>query len=128
MVSVAVVAFFWTPASQAFRRMAPAQEVQSRASALPLSQLPPQGQEAYRLIFKGGPFHYGKDGVVFGNREAQLPRKRRGYYHEYTVPTAGSHTRGARRIVCGGEIVQSPETCFYSQDHYQSFQKIDPSR
>ncbi len=118
----------WIPASQAFTRQSRADEVQSRASALPLSQLPPQGQEVHRRILSGGPFRYDKDGVVFGNREAQLPRKRRGYYHEYTVPTPGSRTRGARRIVCGGEIVQSPETCFYTQDHYQSFQKIDPSR
>lgn len=119
---------FWTPASQAFDRQSSADQVQARAGALPLSQLPPQGQEVYRRILSGGPFRYDKDGVVFGNREAQLPRKRRGYYHEYTVPTPGARTRGARRIVCGGEIVQSPETCFYTQDHYQSFQKIDPAR
>jgi ribonuclease T1 len=93
-----------------------------------LSQLPRQGQDVYERILSGGPFRYDKDGVVFGNRERQLPRQTRGYYREYTVPTPGSRDRGARRIVCGGKFVQSPETCFYTQDHYQSFQKIDPQR
>jgi ribonuclease T1 len=90
--------------------------------------LPRQGQDVYERILSGGPFRYDKDGVVFGNRERQLPRQTRGYYREYTVPTPGSRDRGARRIVCGGKFVQSPETCFYTQDHYQSFQKIDPQR
>jgi hypothetical protein len=45
---------------------------------------------------------YDKDGTVFGNRERLLPIKARGYYREYTVETAGSRDRGARRIVCGG--------------------------
>jgi ribonuclease T1 len=129
VLASAVLAVGWMPAAQAFvSRTEPAQTAQTRANGLPLSQLPLQGQEVYRRIRSGGPFQYSKDGVVFGNREAQLPRKRRGYYHEYTVPTPGSRDRGARRIVCGGEFVQSPETCFYTQDHYQSFQKIDPAR
>ena len=50
----------------------------------------------------GGPFRYERDGVVFGNRERQLPARQHGYYHEYTVPTPGASSRGARRIVCGG--------------------------
>jgi ribonuclease T1 len=116
------------PAAQAFSRTEPSATALSQPKVLGLTQLPTQGQEVYRRILAGGPFRYSKDGTVFGNREARLPRKTRGYYHEYTVPTPGSRDRGARRIVCGGEIVQSPETCFYTQDHYQSFQKIDPSR
>jgi ribonuclease T1 len=101
---------------------------QAAAQAIGLSQLPRQGQDVYERILSGGPFRYDKDGIVFGNRERQLPRQTRGYYREYTVPTPGSRDRGARRIVCGGKFVQSPETCFYTQDHYQSFQKIDPQR
>jgi ribonuclease T1 len=93
-----------------------------------LSALPPQGQAVYQRILAGGPFRYGKDGSVFGNRERKLPRQDRGYYREYTVPTPGSRDRGARRIVCGGEILKSPETCFYTKDHYQSFQKIESQR
>lgn len=96
------------------------------SSAVGLSQLPPQAQDLHRRILAGGPFRYDQDGVVFGNRERALPRKPRGFYHEYTVPTPGSRTRGARRIVCGGESVQSPETCFYTEDHYSSFKSIDP--
>jgi ribonuclease T1 len=96
------------------------------SSAIGLSQLPLQAQDVHRRILAGGPFKYAKDGTVFGNRERALPRKPRGFYHEYTVPTPGSRTRGARRIVCGGEVVQIPETCFYTEDHYSSFKTIDP--
>lgn len=90
-----------------------------------LNQLPPQGIETYRLIHQGGPFPYGKDGVVFGNRERLLPAEKRGYYREYTVKTPRSGDRGARRIVCGGEAT-APNACFYTADHYASFRKIVP--
>ena len=89
-----------------------------------LSALPPEGQQTYRLILQGGPFPYDKDGSVFGNRERQLPRQSRGYYREYTVKTPGARDRGARRIVCGGEVPRQPETCYYSADHYASFRAI----
>lgn len=90
-----------------------------------LAELPPQGREVHSLIFQGGPFKYDKDGVVFGNRERMLPMVKRGYYHEYTVKTAGSRDRGARRIVCGGEL-KTPDVCYYTEDHYGSFRKIVP--
>jgi ribonuclease T1 len=90
-----------------------------------LSELPPQGIEIYRLIHQGGPFPYGKDGTVFGNRERLLPAQKRGYYREYTVKTPRSSNRGARRIVCGGPTT-APDTCFYTADHYASFRKIVP--
>jgi ribonuclease T1 len=98
------------------------------AGVVALSNLPKQAQDTHRRILAGGPFRFDKDGTVFGNRERQLPRQTRGYYREYTVSTPGVRHRGARRIVCGGSVVQSPETCFYTQDHYQSFLKIDPRR
>jgi len=120
------------PVAQAFTRDTPPPAAVATSAAtisiVPLSQLPPEGQEVHRRIHDGGPFLYSKDGTVFGNRERLLPRKVRGFYREYTVPTPGLRHRGARRIVCGGEIVHKPETCFYTQDHYQSFQKIDPRR
>jgi len=78
----------------------------------------------YRLILQGGPFPHEKDGVTFGNYERQLPAARRGYYHEYTVDTPGAHNRGARRIVCGGRQVATPDACYYTTDHYSSFRKI----
>jgi ribonuclease T1 len=76
------------------------------------------------LILAGGPFPYSKDGSFFGNRERILPFQRRGYYREYTVQTPGARTRGARRIICGGQQPTQPENCFYTADHYQSFYLI----
>ena len=89
-----------------------------------LTALPPEGQTTYRLIHQGGPFPYEKDGSVFGNRERQLPRQARGYYREYTVRTPGARDRGARRIVCGGEVPVKPAACYYTADHYASFRVI----
>ncbi|WP_293660746.1 ribonuclease [Rhodoferax sp. OV413] len=94
--------------------------------SVPLASLPPQAQVTYKLVLQGGPFPYGKDGVVFGNRERLLPLQARGYYREYTVKTPGVPHRGARRIVCGGLTVTAPHACFYTADHYASFRKIVP--
>jgi ribonuclease T1 len=84
-----------------------------------LAELPPQARETIGLIHAGGPFPYARDGVVFNNREGRLPRRSRGYYHEYTVKTPGARDRGARRIVTGeaGEL-------YYTDDHYRSFRRI----
>jgi ribonuclease T1 len=90
--------------------------------------LPREGRAVFASIRKGGPFAYPKDGVTFGNFEGQLPKKRRGYYREYTVETPGSRNRGARRIVCGGEARDwernAPAACYYTDDHYASFRRI----
>jgi len=94
------------------------------SAPIALQELPTEGQETYRLILQGGPFRYEKDGVVFGNRERQLPRADRGYYREYTVKTPGEKSRGARRIVCGGEKPSLPKQCYYTHDHYASFREI----
>jgi ribonuclease T1 len=82
-------------------------------------ELPPQARETLHLIKVGGPFPYPRDGAVFGNYERLLPRKPRGYYHEYTVPTPGAHDRGARRIISGqaGEL-------YYTDNHYRTFKRI----
>ncbi|MEV7076135.1 ribonuclease domain-containing protein [Streptomyces sp. NPDC091972] len=83
------------------------------------ARLPAEARQTLELIDRGGPFPYPKDGAVFGNFEGLLPAHRRGYYHEYTVPTPGSRDRGARRIVTGrdGEI-------YYTDDHYDSFRAV----
>ena len=95
----------------------------SNSAVIPVAELPQAGRATYELIRAGGPFPFDKDGIVFGNRERQLPAERRGFYREYTVPTPGSRDRGARRIVCGGPA-RAPQACFYTADHYASFRKI----
>jgi ribonuclease T1 len=95
----------------------------SRPAVIHVAELPTQGRATYELIRQGGPFPYGKDGSVFGNRERMLPAGKRGFYREYTVPTPGSRDRGARRIVCGGPL-RAPHACYYTADHYASFRQI----
>jgi ribonuclease T1 len=94
--------------------------------AIQQTDLPKHGQETYAKIKVGGPFPYEKDGVVFANRERILPAQKRGYYREYTVKTPGERTRGARRIVCGGNQPTQPDACYYTADHYSSFKRISP--
>ncbi|MEW2286028.1 ribonuclease domain-containing protein [Streptomyces sp. NPDC047841] len=105
-----------SPATQA----SPASPAWARGMAtVEESRLPAEARRTLALIDQGGPFPYAKDGTVFGNFEGRLPQHRRGYYHEYTVPTPGSPDRGARRIVTGqgGEY-------YYSGDHYESFRAV----
>ncbi|MEU6948896.1 ribonuclease [Streptomyces sp. NPDC046316] len=85
------------------------------------SDLPSQAHDTLRLIEQGGPFPYDQDGSVFQNREGILPAHSTGYYHEYTVKTPGSSTRGARRIVTG----ESHQEDYYTADHYASFDLVD---
>lgn len=94
-------------------------------AAVSLSGLPEQVAQTYALIRQGGPFFSERDGVVFGNRERRLPARTRGYYREYTVPTPGLQQRGTRRLVCGGPP-RSPEVCYYTADHYESFRRVGP--
>ena len=106
--------------------------VQAREGAKALgeiaaAELPREGRDALALIRRGGPFRYRQDGSVFGNREKALPAKERGYYREYTVPTAGAKDRGARRIVAGsgaGDDVRKSGEYYYTDDHYNSFRRI----
>jgi ribonuclease T1 len=86
---------------------------------IPLAALPREARATLALIAAGGPFPYDKDGAVFGNREARLPQRERGYYREYTVKTPGARDRGARRIIAGrkGEY-------YYTDDHYRTFRRI----
>jgi len=85
-----------------------------------VAALPSQARDTLRAIDLGGPFRYSQDGTTFGNFEHLLPSRPRGYYTEYTVPTPGSTTRGARRIVAGegGDF-------YYTGDHYSHFARIN---
>ena len=85
------------------------------------SDLPSQAYDTLELIEQGGPYPYSQDGTVFQNREGILPSESTGYYHEYTVITPGSSTRGARRIVTGEETQED----YYTADHYASFDLVD---
>ena len=98
----------------------PARTVQSHAQ-LP-EFLPAEARDTIARIERGGPFPHRQDGGVFGNREGRLPRKPRGWYHEYTVDTPGLDHRGARRIVTGGE---PPREWYYTDDHYDSFRRFE---
>jgi ribonuclease T1 len=90
-----------------------------------LLSLPDEARVTERLIQAGGPFPFPqKDGGVFGNRERLLPSRPRGEYREYTVKTPGARDRGARRMVCAGRQPTAPEVCYYTPDHYASFQRI----
>ena len=84
--------------------------------------LPREAHATLALIHSDGPYPYDKDGTTFQNRERLLPGKPRGYYREFTVPTPGARTRGARRIVTGG---WPPEVYYYTADHYRSFTRIE---
>lgn len=102
----------------------PAVEIERNLSpkqANDFTGLPPEVSETLALIDRGGPFAYDKDGTVFQNREGHLPKKPRGYYREYTVPTPGSRDRGARRLVAGAD-----DEIYYSGDHYRSFKRLRP--
>ena len=89
-----------------------------------LSSLPKETADTWKLIQQGGPFPYPKnDGVVFHNNGNVLPRNKDGYYHEYTVDTPGSKNRATRRLITG-----SQRELYYTDDHYDSFVVVDPTR
>ena len=91
----------------------------TKLNEVALADLPIEGRETLVTIKQGGPFPYKQDGTVFGNFERRLPNKNRGYYRESTVRKRGSRDRGARRIIVGRE-----GEYYYTDDHYQTFQRI----
>ncbi|MFF4346877.1 ribonuclease domain-containing protein [Streptomyces sp. NPDC001530] len=101
--------------------VAPANAAATSVGSICYSDLPSQAYDTLDLIASGGPFPYSQDGTVFQNRERVLPSQSTGYYHEYTVITPGSSTRGARRIVTGEEYQED----YYTADHYATFDLID---
>lgn len=99
----------------------PADATTASVGSICYGDLPSQAYDTLDLIDQGGPFPYSQDGAVFQNREGVLPRQSAGYYHEYTVVTPGSSTRGARRIVTG----ERSQEDYYTSDHYATFDLID---
>ncbi|MGW6568653.1 ribonuclease domain-containing protein [Streptomyces sp. NPDC054975] len=99
----------------------PAPTGSSGLETVRVADLPDEARATLRLIERGGPFPYEKDGATFSNFERILPRHERGYYREYTVRTPGEPDRGARRLVTGrgGEV-------YYTDDHYETFREVLP--
>ncbi|MEU7279830.1 ribonuclease domain-containing protein [Streptomyces sp. NPDC045431] len=93
----------------------------SAVGSICYSRLPSQAHDTLNLIERGGPYPFPQDGTVFRNREGILPSRTTGYYHEYTIITPGSQTRGARRIVTGN----AQQEDYYTADHYASFDLVD---
>lgn len=93
------------------------------SGSIKIQDLPREAQQTLQLIQQGGPFPYDKDGSVFGNYERQLPKRPRGFYHEYTVKTPYARNRGARRIIAGGGR-PSYQEFYYTADHYASFKRV----
>ncbi|NLU72753.1 ribonuclease [Streptomyces sp. HNM0575] len=100
---------------------APAASAPADVGKICETKLPKEAHETLDLIDKGGPYPYPQDGTVFDNREGILPDQDSGYYHEFTVETPGSPDRGAKRIVTGEEKQED----YYTDDHYESFDKVD---
>ena len=132
VVLLALAALFWPraatqqapvpqpPGATSLPATSPSRPQQARDS-LP-AFLPREARGTVAAIRSGGPFGHRQDGAVFGNREGRLPRRRRGFYREYTVATPGVQHRGARRIVTGGN---PPSAWYYTDDHYESFRAFD---
>ncbi len=64
---------------------------------------------------------HANDGAVYTNREGTLPRKSKGYYHEYVVRTKGLPARlvGPQRLIIGRD-----GDAWYTPDHYQTFTQV----
>lgn len=116
---VVLAAMLWLPAGAQAHAHHTAQGVQAELAIIGVAELPPEARDTLRAIRQGGPFAYPRDGVVFGNFERVLPKRPRGYYHEYTVKTPGARNRGARRIISG-----ESDEYYYTADHYQTFKRI----
>ena len=115
LVSVAIAAFLASSPVLARNEGVAA----GASKEIAVGALPREAQHTLQIIRRGGPFQFERDGVVFGNYERLLPPRNRGYYREYTVPTPGVRSRGARRIISGRE-----GDYYYSDDHYRSFKRI----
>ena len=88
---------------------------------VPLSSLPPEARRTEQLIHSGGPFPFARTAWYSATTRSACQRERRGYYHEYTVPTPGARNRGARRIICGGNRADGTRCLFLYRRSLQQF-------
>jgi guanyl-specific ribonuclease Sa len=124
LIVVALAFAGWLQAPSVPSPGSPPRVVEREDARLP-AFLPPEAHHTLALIARGGPFPHRQDGSVFQNRERRLPQQPRGHYREYTVRTPGERTRGARRIVTGGD---PPSEFWYTDDHYRSFRRFEVPR
>lgn len=117
LIWIVLAAMLWSPLHA--QGAQPLQGGQESLSVIRVAELPVEARETLRAIKQGGPFAYPRDGVVFNNFEQVLPKRQRGYYHEYTVVTPEESNRGVRRIISG-----APNEYYYTADHYQTFKRI----
>ena len=125
LAAVSLYTALWDSPAIALVKSAPrlAKPNTTGVGSIALEKLSPEAKITLKLIQKGGPFPFPqKDGTVFLNFERHLPNAPRGYYREYTVPTPGVRTRGARRIVAGQR-----KEYYYTSDHYNTFSRIQLS-
>lgn len=121
VIWAAVLLLSPVPASAQREGATQPQRIQRALADIAVKDLPTEARETLKLIEKGGPYPYDRDGIVFSNFEKILPLKDRGYYREFTVKTPGVKHRGARRIVTGKDGEK-----YYSEDHYKTFKRIVP--
>jgi ribonuclease T1 len=81
--------------------------------AINYTSLPPEAIDVIHRIANGGPFLFRQDGTLFGNRFGDLPSN--GHYLEFTVPTPGVSSRGARRIVARYSGILFFTACHYER-------------
>ena len=97
-----------------------------RTSGLPmvgLSELPPEAEDTARLIAAGGPFPYADDGEEFLNSAGNLPVHPSGYYQVYTVDDPDSAEPTQRRLITG-----DGRELYWTDDLYETFERVDPAR
>jgi len=121
---IAIAAMLWLPLASLGTSQGSSRDLQTVQAGqdlpvIAVAELPSEARETLRAIKQGGPFAFPRDGVVFNNFEQVLPKRQRGYYHEYTVVTPGMNNRGVRRIISG-----ETNEYFYTADHYQTFKRI----
>ena len=88
LVAVMVIAPASGQRENESQREAKPPRIQIALADISVKALPPEARETLKLIEKGGPYPYDRDGIVFGNFEKRLPIKERGYYNEFTVKNA----------------------------------------
>jgi ribonuclease T1 len=121
-------------------------------SFITVAELPSQARDTLRLIYQGGPFPYPRDGIVFGNRERQLPAQSRGCTSDTLLTKSADCGRRCEagapalkgsappcRVRYREYTVKTPGVhsrgarrivcgvlpeCYYTDDHYQSFKRI----